>query len=91
MTSRGLVEQDFEQICHIIDRAVKLTIELNQAILSADASKTRVKDFKEAVGEEGGQDANHRVAISNLKADVVAFAKRFPVVGFDVEQMKYKE
>lgn len=89
MTSRGLVEADFEQVCLMIHRAVQLTINLNESIISADPTKTKVKDFKEVVGEDGGSSqATH---ISALKADVITFAKQFPVVGFDVEQMKYKE
>jgi glycine hydroxymethyltransferase len=80
MTSRGLKEKDFEVVVGFIDRAVKIAVEFNKTVKG-----TRVKDFKEALG-----DGSCIAELVKLREDVKVFSKSFPVVGFDVDQMKYQ-
>ncbi|KAH6595573.1 hypothetical protein BASA61_003764 [Batrachochytrium salamandrivorans] len=69
MTTRGLVESDFATISDFIDRAVQITIEINNTIKG-----TKLKDFKAAVGETG--EAFPKIAA--LRKEVVEFARSFP-------------
>ncbi|KAJ3092852.1 glycine hydroxymethyltransferase shm1 [Quaeritorhiza haematococci] len=82
MTSRGLKEADFAQVCEFIDQAIQLTIRAKK-----EAKGTKLKDFKDMIGEDGGPFASHLQA---LKAEITQFATQFPVVGYEVETMKYK-
>lgn len=73
MTTRGLVEADFERICQFVHEGVQLAILFNSKML--EQKKGRFKDFKEALGESGeglGRD------IATLKAKVVDFCGQFP-------------
>ncbi|KAJ3257096.1 Serine hydroxymethyltransferase, cytosolic [Boothiomyces macroporosus] len=79
MTSRGLVESDFRQIVEFIDEAIKQTVEITKQI---DGKK--MKDFKDQVGD------GSKFGLQGLKEKVVDFCKQFPVVGFNVDDMKYK-
>ena len=80
MTTRGLEKKDFAQVAKFVDEAVKLTIEIKKQV-----SGTKIKDFKEAVGEKG--DAFPQIA--DLKKRIVDFSATFPVIGFDAKTMKY--
>lgn len=79
MTSRGLVEADFEKIVGFIDEAVQIAVKFN-----ATVKGTKMKDFKEALG-----DGNSVKEIVELKETVKDFSKSFPVVGFNASTMKY--
>ena len=46
-----------------------------------------MKDFKDAVGEDGGIVKDK---VADLKRRVVAFSKAFPVVGWNQETMMFK-
>ncbi|TFJ82049.1 hypothetical protein NSK_006715 [Nannochloropsis salina CCMP1776] len=72
LTSRGFTEEDFEQVGHFFDRAVKIAQEIKKE------TGPKIKDFKEALREGPGK---HQ-ALVDLKKDVVAFAQKFPTVGF---------
>ncbi|KAJ3124171.1 glycine hydroxymethyltransferase shm1 [Nowakowskiella sp. JEL0407] len=82
MTSRGLKEKDFAQICEFIDRAIKLTIKIN-----SEVKGTKLKDFKAAVDSN---TTGHADAIAEMKKEVAEFAKTFPTIGFELEEMLYK-
>lgn len=45
---------------------------------------TKLKDFKEALGE-----GKKIPQIAELRKDVTEFARQFPVVGFELDSMKY--
>ncbi|XP_057959346.1 serine hydroxymethyltransferase 4 [Malania oleifera] len=77
MTSRGLVEKDFEQIAEFLHRAV--TIALN---VQKEHGKL-LKDFNK--GLVNNKD------IENLKVDVEKFASSFDMPGFLISEMKYKD
>ncbi|EGF83359.1 hypothetical protein BATDEDRAFT_15526 [Batrachochytrium dendrobatidis JAM81] len=80
MTTRGLVEADFANIAELIDRAVKITVDISNTIQG-----TKLSDFKATVGETG--EAYPEIA--KLREDVIAFARSFPAVGFKEAEMKY--
>ncbi|CAG8473827.1 7018_t:CDS:10 [Ambispora gerdemannii] len=75
MTTRGLVESDFEKVTEFIDRAVEIALDVNK----------KVTDFKEYVGDNGSSEPR----IEELKQDVIRFSKSFPTIGFDESELKY--
>jgi len=79
LTSRGFTEKDFAQVAEFFDRGVSLT--------SAIKEKTgkKLADFKKHL--EGG--AAPEPELVQLAADVEAFAKTFPTVGFEEDSMRY--
>jgi glycine hydroxymethyltransferase len=77
MTSRGLVEKDFEQIGEFLHRAVTLTLEIQK-----EHGKL-LKDFNKGLVDNK--------AIEQLKADVEKFSSSFNMPGFLVSEMKYKD
>ncbi|KAL0403653.1 UNVERIFIED_CONTAM: Serine hydroxymethyltransferase 4 [Sesamum radiatum] len=77
MTSRGLLEKDFEQIAEFLHRAVSITLKIQQ-----EHGKL-LKDFNK--GLVNNKD------IEELKADVEKFASSFDMPGFKKSEMKYKD
>ncbi|KAI8908987.1 serine hydroxymethyltransferase [Gorgonomyces haynaldii] len=82
MTTRGLKEQDFVKIVDFIDEAIQLTGEF-----AGTVNQKTFKAFKEALGEDGSAFPK----LGDLKSRVVDFSRQFEVIGFDVNQMKYKQ
>ncbi|KAL4167531.1 hypothetical protein KRP22_013015 [Phytophthora ramorum] len=85
LTTRGCTEEDFEQVAAFIDSGVKLTAELNERARGQGVKK--VKDFKAFVAD----DVEAKDRVDALKADVTAFVRQFPTIGFSEEDMKYKD
>nr|AGL08226.1 serine hydroxymethyltransferase 4 [Arachis hypogaea] len=77
MTSRGLVEKDFEQIGEFLHRAVTITLEVQK-----EYGKL-LKDFNKGL--------ENNKATEQLKADVEKFAASFDMPGFLMSEMKYKD
>ncbi|GAB2221745.1 hypothetical protein Droror1_Dr00012933 [Drosera rotundifolia] len=77
MTSRGLVEKDFEQIGEFLHRAVTITLKIQK-----EHGKL-MKDFNK--GLVNNKD------IEELKADVEKFSASFDMPGFSTSEMKYKD
>lgn len=77
MTSRGLLEKDFEQIGEFLHQAVTICLNIQK-----EYGKL-LKDFNK--GLVNNKD------IENLKAEVEKFADSFDMPGFTLESMKYKE
>ncbi|KAK8518562.1 hypothetical protein V6N12_017708 [Hibiscus sabdariffa] len=77
MTSRGLVEKDFEQIGEFLHRAVTITLDIQKQYGKL------LKDFNK--GLEGNKE------IQALKADVEKFSSSFDMPGFNMSEMKYKD
>lgn len=72
LTSRQFVEKDFEKICDFLDKAVDLSREVQ--------SKTKnLKEFKFNVLN----DETTKQKISQLRSEVEAFARRFPMPGYE--------
>jgi glycine hydroxymethyltransferase len=72
MTSRGLVETDFEKVADFIDRGVQLC-----SALQAELGTKNTPKFKRALAD--GAKAGE---IAVLKEEVTAFARSFPGIAF---------
>jgi len=71
LTSRGFTEDDFRKVVEFIDKAVQ--------IASVVKSKTdKLKDFKDFLDK----DTETVESLKSLRADVEAFASKFPMPGF---------
>jgi len=68
MSSRGLKEQDFEQIAHFIDRGIKITLNIQKLVTG-----TKLKDFEDALGSKQYPE------IEQLKNEVQQFCGNFPM------------
>lgn len=70
MTSRGLVEEDFERIVEFLDRGVHITKRLKN---ESKTVGTKLVDFKNFVSEKGREDKELR----ELKEEVKFFSNKF--------------
>lgn len=77
MTSRGLVEKDFEQIGEFLHRSIQITLSIQKEFGKL------LKDFNK--GLVNNKD------IEALKADVEKFSGSFDMPGFSLADMKYKD
>nr|VDD11535.1 unnamed protein product [Brassica rapa] len=77
MTSRGLVEKDFEMIGEFLSRSVTLTLNIQK-----EHGKL-LKDFNKGL-------VNNK-EIEELKADVEKFSASYEMPGFLMSAMKYKD
>jgi len=66
MTTRGLVESDFEKVADFIDRGIKIGLEIN----AVGENSKKLKSFQTAVKE-------HTPKIKALRQEVTEFAKKF--------------
>ena len=71
LSSRGFDEKDFDQVAEFFHRSVLIAKEIQ-------ADTKTMKAFKEALQNGPGKYSK----IVALKADVVAFARKFPTIGF---------
>jgi len=76
MTTRTLVEKDFEKIAELLGKALQLTIK------TQEKSGPKLKDFAAALLNNEEVEA--------IRAEVNNFATKFPMPGFDPAEMKYK-
>ncbi|CAB9498047.1 Serine hydroxymethyltransferase [Seminavis robusta] len=77
LTTRKMVEADFEQIAMFLDECAKIALKLQEK------SGPKLKDFVALL------DGNEEVAA--LKKKVNDFATSFPMPGFDPKEMKYQD
>ena len=80
MTSRGLVEKDFAEVFQFVDRGVQIACKVKEA-----APSKKMKDFVSEL------NSGKYPELQQLKDDVVSFAQSYPTVGFEEEDMVYKE
>ena len=80
LTSRGFIEEDFEQVAEFVHRAVEIAKDLKEK------SGPKLKDFREYLEREG-----EGAEIGKLREEVEAFAKQFPTIGFEKGEMRYVE
>lgn len=78
LTSRGMKEADFEKIADFLDRAVKLAVEIQN-----NCGSKKLADFLPAMEKHEG--------VAALRQEVMKFATQFPMPGFEVSEMKFKE
>lgn len=71
LTTRGLKEDDIKKVAGILDKGIKLTIEINQA-----APGTMLKDFLATL-------PNYKAQIEALRTEVESFARKFDLPGYD--------
>lgn len=81
ITTRGMVEEDMDRIVEFVDQGVQIA----KRIQSQLGEAKKMKDFKEYL------DKNKVAEVEELRESVTAFARSFPVVGFDASEMKYKD
>lgn len=81
LTSRGFDTSDFEQVADFIHEGVQLAVEIKGSLESK-----KLKDFKAYLDNEP-----NNAKLNNLRERVEQFAQQFPVIGFDVESMKYQD
>jgi glycine hydroxymethyltransferase len=74
LTSRGLVESDFEKIGEYLERVVNLTLEIQKV------SGKKMVDFNKALENDNDK-------INALRAEVEAFAKNFYMPGFTASEL----
>jgi glycine hydroxymethyltransferase len=79
MTSRGLGAAEFEQVASIIDQGVQIAAKVQKA-----AGSTKMTDFRTALTSQKWPE------IEALKQEVATLVRKFPVVGFAENEMKYK-
>ncbi|XP_077019541.1 serine hydroxymethyltransferase, cytosolic isoform X3 [Tamandua tetradactyla] len=73
LTSRGLLEKDFQKVAHFIHRGIELTLQIQKDL----GVKATLKEFKEKLTG----DEKHRGAARALREEVENFASRFPLPG----------
>eukprot|EP00208_Stichococcus_sp_RCC1054_P002097 CAMPEP_0206146894 /NCGR_PEP_ID=MMETSP1473-20131121/31723_1 /ASSEMBLY_ACC=CAM_ASM_001109 /TAXON_ID=1461547 /ORGANISM="Stichococcus sp, Strain RCC1054" /LENGTH=526 /DNA_ID=CAMNT_0053543619 /DNA_START=223 /DNA_END=1803 /DNA_ORIENTATION=+ len=77
LTSRGFVESDFDQVADFVHRGVEIAKQLKEE------SGPKLKDFRAHL------ENKIPASIQELKADVEAFAREFPTIGFEKAEMRY--
>ncbi|ORZ40735.1 SHMT-domain-containing protein [Catenaria anguillulae PL171] len=87
MTSRGFGEQEFVRVAGLIDRAVKVAKDIKQKVNGGG----KLKEFKAAL--EGGEQvvAERWPMVKELRDEVRDMARAVGTVGFEVDEMKYKD
>lgn len=76
LTTRHMMEVDFEQIADFLHEAVQIAQKIQTTV------GPKLADFIKAF--DNSEDVTH------LRQRVHAFARKFPMPGFDPQQMKYK-
>ena len=77
LTTRGFVESDFHQVADFLHQAVVIWLNIQKA------TGKSTKDFEAAVKSSP--------EIKALRVAVQTFATKFPMPGFDITTMRYKE
>ena len=74
MTSRGFKEAEFVKIAMVLDRAIKLTIHINQGLLAE--GKTKLADFQAYLRD----NISSIPEIAQLKDEVQIWSEKFPLL-----------
>ncbi|OQR93497.1 serine hydroxymethyltransferase, mitochondrial precursor [Achlya hypogyna] len=81
LTTRGLTEEDFVAVADLIDEGVDLAVAISKKVTGK-----KVQDFKDYI------TAGHAASeIAALEAKVTAFMRSFPTIGFEEEDMVYRD
>lgn len=78
LTTRGLKEADMATVAGFLDRAVKLCLEVQQ-----QSNSTKLADFVSTLAKND--------EVKKLRHDVEEFAVKFPMPGYDVTSLKYRD
>jgi glycine hydroxymethyltransferase len=76
LTSRSFVEEDIKKVADFLHRAVQLSL-----VLQKEAGSKLLKDFVRVATTGDGEGAK---GVKQLRKDVTAFARGFPLPGADV-------
>ena len=83
LTSRSLKQEDFKKVAGFLDRAIQIGLQLQK-----EAGSKLLKDFERVALTGDGEGAK---AVRELRKDVRAFAKQFPLPGVDVSTLTKPE
>lgn len=88
MTSRELKEADFQRVGEFVHRGIQLTQKIVQAAEKTDIGNgknaaSNIAEFRKFATPENFPE------LTELHDEVVDFVHPFPVVGYDVESMRY--
>ncbi|PNJ08177.1 SHMT1 isoform 8 [Pongo abelii] len=72
LTSRGLLEKDFQKVAHFIHRGIELTLQIQ----SDTGVRATLKEFKERLAGD-----KYQGAVQALREEVESFASLFPLPG----------
>uniref|UniRef100_A0A2K5DUE3 Serine hydroxymethyltransferase n=1 Tax=Aotus nancymaae TaxID=37293 RepID=A0A2K5DUE3_AOTNA len=72
LTSRGLLEKDFQKVAHFIHRGIELTLQIQ----SDTGVRATLKEFKERLAGD-----KYKGAVQALREEVESFASLFPLPG----------
>ena len=84
LSTRGFDAQDFEAVAEFFHRGVGIALKVQAS------TGTKMADFKAALGDEK-EHGKSVPELAQLRKDVIAFARKFPPVGFTLADMKYKD
>uniref|UniRef100_A0A5F5PRQ8 Serine hydroxymethyltransferase n=1 Tax=Equus caballus TaxID=9796 RepID=A0A5F5PRQ8_HORSE len=73
LTSRGLLEKEFQKVAQFIHRGIELTLQIQNDV----GIKATLKEFKEKLAG----DEKHQQAVRALREEVESFASLFPLPG----------
>jgi len=76
LTTRGMVESDFEKIADFLDRLVNIGLRLQEA-----AGSKKLVDFVKVCESDAD--------LEKVKLEVQEFARSFPMPGVGFDKMKY--
>ena len=79
LTTRKMMEKDFEKIGEFLDQALKISLKVQEK------SGPKLKDFMRILKEESGEGSE----VDLLKREINKFATGFPMPGFEPKEMKY--
>uniref|UniRef100_A0A2K6UX85 Serine hydroxymethyltransferase n=1 Tax=Saimiri boliviensis boliviensis TaxID=39432 RepID=A0A2K6UX85_SAIBB len=72
LTSRGLLEKDFQKVAHFIHRGIELTLQIQSDV----GVRATLKEFKERLAGD-----KYKGAVQALREEVESFASLFPLPG----------
>jgi glycine hydroxymethyltransferase len=78
ITSRGFKEKDCDQVFEFIDKAMAIATKIKKE------TKT-IKEFSEFVDQH-----KNEFGLKELRNEIVQFSSKFPTIGFEEKEMKYK-
>lgn len=82
ITSRNMLEDDVRQVGEFLHRAVQLSL-----LLQKEAGSKLLKDFVR-VATQGGEGLEGFKQVKDLKREVEAFARKWPLPGVDVSNLQ---
>ncbi|KAH0834846.1 glycine hydroxymethyltransferase [Lanmaoa asiatica] len=82
LTSRDLVEEDIKIVAEFLHRAVQLSL-----VLQKEAGSKLLKDFVRVATTESEGKVGAKL-VRELRRDVVAFARKWPLPGVDVSRIQ---